>query len=270
MNFADYLDSISPEERSAFAEGPTAVVPPVTPSYTTTPVQMTYSVPAVVHTVAPLVTAPVPAGEWRRAVSVETLALANAVNVLLRSAPTSPVRNLLTPLRTFGLVVLDPTRMTLAAARSTIIGLVGIVSTSAAFRAVGAWEARAGLARILALMPASDAPTTPTTTPDPWVPSDWTPPGGGTGPASPGTSPGATPPGPTTSGCPANASPVDGGCGCNPGFMPDRTMTSCVPITSADPTTPTPGGATAGSSSSGMGWLFLLGGAALMYKALGK
>lgn len=285
----DYLDSLSPEEVNAFHEGPNSTIaargrpftdigadlvyrPTSSPTSSSTP-RMTYAGPAMTASlVAPVTTAPVAAGEWRRAVSLQALALASAVASVLMRYPSSPVTTALfvTPLRTFGLRVLDPSAITVENARATINGLASLLRGASFVSAGGAAELRAGLDRIVAMIPTASS-SGGAWTPTPSIPGG----GGGIGPSSPGpstTTPagggGGSAPAPSTSGCPTNASPVAGGCACDPGFAPDVSMTACVPIASGPAPSPGPRPASSYGSGSGMGWLLLLGGAALAYKAL--
>lgn len=287
----DYLDSLDPEEIAAWSQGPHAfvqrrqpllgvvpVLPSPTPSTTLAPAPLVYYggtlSPTVMPRVSPTSTPPVDTATWRNAVSLEALNLASAVAVVLRRYPASPVTTALfvTPLRSFGLLVRDPARMTVDAARSTINGLAALLSGPSFVSAGGAAELRAGLDRIVAMIPASTPPSSGGggMTITPTFPSGG---GGGLAPGSPGGPPpapgggGGNPPPSTTSGCPTNASPVEGGCACDPGFAPNASLTACEPISTGGGSVPT---RTTAGGSGGLGWLLLLGGAALAFQALRK
>jgi hypothetical protein len=311
MHLNDYLDSLSVEERDAFSDGPHAQIaarharpftdlgsnlvyyPTATPapSLTTRAPSMIYAGPSAPspRVVAPTSTPPVDAGTWRSMVSMAALQLATAIANVIRLYPSSPVTTALfvTPLRSFGLTVLDPSRMSVDNARATINGLASLLRGASFVSAGGAAELRAGLDRVIAMIPASSSPTW---TPTPSIPGG----GGGIGPSTPGPSTtvpggggGGSPP-PSTTGCPTNATynAAAGGCACDAGFVPNATLDACVPVSSSgssscpvgyrpnssggcDPNVPgrTYGG---GLVSSWGGWLLLLGGGALLYKAAAK
>jgi len=271
---SDYLDFLDPHDRRALAGGFGVSLPAKTLTTTVT--------------ATPVVTA------WRSPVSLAALAVAAQLRALVRATlplaqQATAVSLFATPVSVFGLQVLAPT-MSLDSVRAALNALVASTvvnpSVSVTFRSF----ARGLYTNLLSMLPAPASTPTPTPTGGGEVPArpTWGPSGGGMvdtgGPPPPptgggGGGGGGAPPAPPS--CAAFPGSVwdatAGGCACGPGLVPNVEGTACVPCpfpARADgvcaPPDAVPHGPPAppAAKGGGAGWVVMLLGAALMYKAL--